>query len=213
MSTEPHVFYTNQWRELSKIHQSRYNLAIFQRRVSPVLNTFLDLLQHVPDVPTIQETLPLYKLNSLLRQHLSIFQTLHTQGYQEFMQDIYQISTQFCQLTQANKFKIYFAKINDSMCRLFHTDANELRLLCTYRGAGTQWVSNHNIHQDLFNSTSNRDRIRDLSKVFEIETSSIAILKGALHDNIATTAVVHRSPPLTKGKSRLLLRLDMENTW
>ncbi|WP_299458536.1 DUF1826 domain-containing protein [uncultured Microscilla sp.] len=205
-----HFLYTKNWDTLTEIQAPHRNLAILERTISVELQNFLYLLQKETQVPVIQETLPVNRLKQILNNYLQQFRMLDTRGYQALIEDIYQLVWQFSQLVQQSHIKLYFAKIETSMCRLFHTDANELRLLCTYWGAGTQWVDNDNIHPRFCGASSNAERIKDLSKVLSVKTYDVAILKGALHDHIATNAIMHRSPPLDKNQCRLLLRLDTE---
>lgn len=209
--TKNHFYYTREWDSLAEIEAPHRNLAILERHISADLKNFLQQLQNEAQVPTIQTTLPLHKLKATFKQHLQQFYALNVNGYQELIEDIYQLGRQFCQLSQQKTLKVYFAKIENSMCRLFHTDANELRLLCTYWGAGTQWVDNNNIRPITACANTNESRIKDLSKVFSVKPYDVAILKGALHDQLATNAIMHRSPPLEEGESRLLLRLDLES--
>ena len=210
--TDSHFLYTKNSTELAQIQSPHRNLVILERTLSPELLHFLSLLQKETQVPVIQETIPVHRLKRTLKNYLQQFQELDIRGYQQLIEDIYQLAWQFSELVQRPNVKIYFAKIENSMCRLFHTDANELRLLCTYWGAGTQWVDNNNIRPHFGNPSSNAERIKDLSKVLSVRTGDVAILKGALHNDLETNPLMHRSPPLEKNQCRLLLRLDTEMT-
>lgn len=208
--TTDHFLYTKDAEALNEIQAPHRNLVILERSISPELQNFLYLLQQETQVPAIQEILPVHRLKPTLRGYLQPFRALDTRGYQALIEDIYQLAWRFSEIVQQPNVKIYFTKVETSMCRLFHTDANELRLLCTYWGAGTQWVDNDNIRPHFGNPNSNAERIKDLSQVFSVRTGDVAILKGALHDHIATNPLMHRSPPLDKNQCRLLLRLDTE---
>ncbi|OJJ21745.1 hypothetical protein BKI52_14685 [marine bacterium AO1-C] len=209
--TKNHFLYTKEWESMAEIQNPHRNLVILERTISSDLQDFLLLLQKEPEVPTIQGTFPLHRIKSTFKKYLQQFYNLNVHGYQALIEDVYQLAWQFSQLVQQRDIKVYFAKIDNSMCRLFHTDANELRLLCTYWGAGTQWVDNNNIRPITAEANTNAARIKDLSKVFSIKAYDVGILKGALHDHLATNALMHRSPPLENNECRLLLRLDTEN--
>ncbi len=91
------------------------------------------------------------------------------------------------------------------MCRKFHTDINDLRLLCTYAGPGTLWVA-----EDENNRDYDEEHIGEV-RIHQADTGDILILKGALYPK--GKPVVHGSPTIeeTDGKrlcERLLLRLD-----
>lgn len=215
-STSPslsHFSYTQDWQDLSKIHQARQNLIIVQRKLSPDLKCFLYSLQKTSYVPVIEELIPIHRLKRSMKEYFAPFHKLNLHGYQEFIEDIYQLAQCFSSVTGQTVVKIFFAKITSSMCRLFHTDANELRMLCTYWGPGTQWVEDDNIQIPPTSFATNEGRIRDLSQVRKVATGNVVLMKGALHDQIDNNALMHRSPPLDKDECRLLLRLDMENAF
>ena len=82
------------------------------------------------------------------------------------------------------------------MCRKFHSDYNQLRLICTYVGSGTLWLPD--------------DTEKDIilgQDIQQIKTGHIAILKGKLYPN--AKPVFHRSPEIeTFNEKRILLRID-----
>lgn len=79
-------------------------------------------------------------------------------------------------------------------CHRFHIDNVTVRMLCTYRGAGTQLAqTGHDIAS------------------LEMPTGSAALLRGALWRGPAPTGLLHRLPPLAgTGQTRLLLAIDPE---
>ena len=94
------------------------------------------------------------------------------------------------------------------MCRKFHTDVNDLRMLCTYLGPGTLWVPDEAIDLDASYARGNgKDIVIDLEKVEQVGTGDVVILKGALYPE--ANAILHRSPTIEEnGEKRLLLRID-----
>ena len=80
-------------------------------------------------------------------------------------------------------------------CRKFHIDAITARLICTYRGTGTQY----GISTDGFEPT----------RIFTTPTGSPLILRGTLWPTNPPAGLLHRSPPIEgSGETRLLLVLD-----
>jgi len=118
----------------------------------------------------------------------------------------------FARVTQAKEFKFLFATISTNMCRRFHSDLNSLRMLCTYVGASTQWLSDDITNSQLFQRQIKSDEIKiDQNLINETGTGNTVILKGALFPN--GNAIIHRSPPIEKtGHKRLLLRIDINQS-
>lgn len=82
--------------------------------------------------------------------------------------------------------------VSTDACRRFHVDNMTARMLCTYRGAGTQLAQpgQEQAPQD-------------------VATGAAAILRGALWPGHEATALLHRSPPIAgTGQTRLLLVID-----
>ena len=67
------------------------------------------------------------------------------------------------------------------MCRKFHTDINDLRLLCTYFGPGTLWIKDN----DFISKKNNAlDFKCDKENIQQVETGDISMLKAQFIDVI-----------------------------
>ena len=124
--------------------------------------------------------------------------------------DVISLLNLFKEITESNGYRILLATINSNMCRKFHTDINDLRMLCTYKGPGTLWLTENNINRKALESRCENNNIAlDENKIKQAETGSVVLLKGALYPKEGTNAIVHRSPTIEEsGKKRLLLRID-----
>ena len=188
-------------RELSAlmdIHKEEKNIAIYQRDISPLHKTLHNLedqsieCRAIGSITEITETLDTY-----FSDHLPKSKVLQN--------DIIDLLYRFQEVAKVDSFRIYFATIDNDMCRKFHTDINTLRLLCTYVGPGTLWLSDEIADQD-----PDQDFIHE-EDIYQVETGNVLILKGALYPN--AKAVMHRSPSIeSKGSRRLLLRIDTNET-
>ena len=56
--------------------------------------------------------------------------------------DFQRLGRRLASLSGAPAVRMRFEHVIDDSCRKFHVDAVGLRLLCTYAGAGTEWVNN-----------------------------------------------------------------------
>ncbi len=115
--------------------------------------------------------------------------------------DIGALTVAFSSVMKTDAVALRLDVITDDACRRFHTDNVEARLLCTYRGAGTQYGLEHD--------TDNEPPL-----IHQLRTGDVAIFRGAKWPGAERSAVVHRSPPIEKTTSlqdrvRLLLVVDM----
>lgn len=85
--------------------------------------------------------------------------------------------------------------ITTNACRKFHIDAVTARLICTYRGNGTQYGI----------SAAGQEP----THIHQVPTGSPMILRGTNWPVTPPTGLVHRSPPIEgTGETRLVLVLD-----
>ena len=85
--------------------------------------------------------------------------------------------------------------ISTDACRKFHIDAIRARLICTYRGSGTQYGISTDGHAP--------------RSVFAVPTGSSMIMRGTLWPETPKSGLLHRSPPIEgTGETRLVLVLD-----
>lgn len=95
-------------------------------------------------------------------------------------------------------------KANDA-CRLFHADNVALRVICTYRGAGTQWLPVQAVDRNRLSDAA-QDRP---SSIREIGTGAVAVMKGLKYPDGGDHALVHRSPPADAVQPRVVAVVDI----
>lgn len=109
--------------------------------------------------------------------------------------DIAALADLFAALTNATWLRLRLDVVSDNACAKFHVDAVTLRLLCTYRGTGTQY------------GVATDGRVPD--EIFTTPTGAPLLLRGTLWPGDPPSGVVHRSPPIEgTGETRLVLVLD-----
>jgi len=86
-------------------------------------------------------------------------------------------------------------RITTNACRRFHVDAITARLICTYRGTGTQY--------------GNATEGAQPEQVFTVPTGCPMLLRGRLWPEAPHAQLLHRSPPIEgSGETRSVLVLD-----
>jgi len=130
-------------------------------------------------------------------------------GKQALVEDIKLLTNLFFHL-EHREAKINLELIDYDMCKLFHVDRSRLRLLCTYRGEGTEWVPNHGVDRNGLGKGCNSKIVTDDSLIQQLNDFDVGILKGELFPNNSNYGVVHRSPSVLGSSQpwRVLLRID-----
>ncbi len=109
--------------------------------------------------------------------------------------DISDLAKLFAKIMQAPYLRVRLDVIETNACRKFHIDAIHARLICTYRGTGTQYGI--------------AVRGEEPKRVFTVATGAPMIMRGTLWPEAPAASMLHRSPPIAgKGETRLVLVLD-----
>jgi hypothetical protein len=186
---------------LNIIHESDTNVAVYDRDIQALASEIKLVLDQELDLRVSGDVV---SICNMLKNNLA-----HS-PIPNLISDIESILQLFKELTGTNSFRLLLATVNTNMCRRFHTDGNDLRLLCTYSGPGTIWLTEDNVNRNSLNTLLDNDSIvLDETKVQQAALGSIVILKGAIYPKEGTKAIVHRSPTIEEtGERRLLLRID-----
>jgi hypothetical protein len=124
--------------------------------------------------------------------------------------DVIFILTLFDEIASSGSYRISLETVSSDMCRRFHCDMNELRLLCTYVGKGTLWVPDEAVNRAALQALEDDSKIvSDKNLIQQASSGEVLILKGALYGSQGTKAIVHKSPEIERKKEqRLVLRID-----
>jgi len=210
--SKSHILKCNNLDDFKDINNKNYNIATLKREASVNINQLLTNLTN-NSVFHFQETAGKEKLLRNLLKYIISSGIKTNEELTYLISDIEQLICVFAKVAKSKKVNLLLSVVNTNMCELFHTDINELRLLCTYRGKGTLWLENNNVNWDEIDCCkTNEAIIKDQSKIQEAKPFEILILKGALHESNNTHAILHRSPTIEENKqNRLILRLDTQN--
>jgi len=109
--------------------------------------------------------------------------------------DISALSQIFATLMHSRYLRLRLDAMTSSACSKFHIDAITARLVCTYRGPGTQYGISTDGH--------------DPRRVFTVPTGAPILLRGTLWPDAPPAGLLHRSPPIEDlAGTRLVLTLD-----
>ena len=186
---------------LKGIHQKDVNIAIYERDINDLRSEINHLIEEHIEIRTRGD------INDILNEVKTV---TNLDNDSLIIQDIEELISHFAEVTKAKNFRLLLATINTNMCRRFHTDINDVRLLCTYSGPGTLWLTDDNINTKALNNFGDNERIViEEDKVQQAKRGAVVLLKGAVYPQKGTKAIVHRSPTIEEsGEKRLLLRID-----
>ncbi len=109
--------------------------------------------------------------------------------------DVSALAAIFANVMRVDYLRLRLDVVRSNACRKFHIDAVTARLVCTYRGTGTQYGV--------------ADNGRDPDSVFTVPTGSPIMLRGTRWPESPVSGLQHRSPPIEgTGETRLVLVLD-----
>lgn len=184
--------------ELSVLKQPSCPAAIWDRETPQAFQTWVDTLP--------QEQLPRARL--ILRRD-AVQDAMHEitakaglpdcAEHAHLAQDVTHLARLFSKLMGAAHLRLRLDVIKTNACRKFHIDAVTARLVCTYRGTGTQ----HGVSRGG----------EDPHQIHTTPTGAPILLRGTLWPAAPDAGFVHRSPPILDAsgaptQTRLVLVLD-----
>lgn len=111
------------------------------------------------------------------------------------IEDIAALADTFAAVMAAPYLRLRLSPVDTNACSRFHIDALTARLICTYRGTGTQYGISVDGGQP--------------DRIITVATGTPIVLRGTNWPEIPASDLLHRSPPIEgTGETRLVLVLD-----
>ncbi|MBC3618208.1 DUF1826 domain-containing protein [Vibrio metschnikovii] len=194
---------------LTDIYQPEHNIAIWQRVLSTELQHNVELLiQQAPSLALVLRVTPL-NVAEYLREKLADYVCADI-----LSEDIAMIVDMFCCLFDVQEVGVRLTILDKPMCPKFHVDHVPCRLVTTYAGSATQWLSNQGLDRTKLGAGS-LGQSDDCSGLFAKESvihqmamGDVALLKGSGWEGNENNGLVHRSPEYIPNERRLLLTID-----
>ncbi|SFS69095.1 Protein of unknown function [Sulfitobacter marinus] len=165
--------------------------AIWHRRPTPSLQSWIGAM--APSLlPQVRLTLRPETVREAVLQACVASGTPDCPERAILIDDIAAQAEIFTALMPSRYLRVRLDVIETNACRKFHIDAVTVRLVCTYRGTGTQYGNG-----------------AKPSRVFTVPTGSPILLRGTLWPETPRSGLSHRSPPIEgTGETRLVLVID-----
>ena len=194
---------------LTDIYQPEHNIAIWQRALSTDLQYNVELLMQQAE--SLSLALPVTPADAaeLLYDKLADYA-----GTKVLSEDIALIVDMFCCLFDAQEVGVRLTILDKPMCPKFHVDHVPCRLVTTYAGSATQWLSNQGLDRTKLGAGSlgQPDDCSGLfakeSVIHQMAAGDVALLKGSGWEGNENNGLVHRSPEYIPNERRLLLTID-----
>jgi hypothetical protein len=188
------VTFADKPEDLVVIQKPDCAAVILRRHTDHGLQTWLDSL--APDqLPNGRVVLRPKDVPDAITQLCEVARTPHSVERTRLIEDVVDLVDLFADLMQARYLRVRLQAVKNNACRKFHVDAITARLICTYRGTGTQYGIS-------------RDG-NDPAQVFTAPTGSPVVLRGTLWPPEPNSGLLHRSPPIEgTDETRLILVLD-----
>ncbi|MEM1076151.1 MAG: DUF1826 domain-containing protein [Pseudomonadota bacterium] len=179
---------------LSAIQNPGCAAAVWHRKPLESFQAWIDA-QRSEDLPRARIILQPNMVQSALAE---IFEASGLTACPErdmLLDDISVLAELFANMMSARYLRVRLDVVTTNACRKFHIDAVTARLVCTYRGTGTQYgISSDGAEPE---------------RVFTVATGSPIVLRGTKWPQLPESDLLHRSPPIEgTGETRLVLVLD-----
>lgn len=192
---------------LTQIFDPDIQLAQWRRPVDSRITDWLE--RHAND------------LGSGFRQTLSPSQTPDLGGLPRgagrdaLADDLTLLAEMLGELLDAPTIGLRLEVVHKAMCPRLHCDRVGIRMLCTYRALGTEWVEDHSVDRRFLGAASAGlpDETSGLLlpgyRIESIPQFAVALFKGSLWQGNGGRGIVHRSPEVIgKLEPRVLVALD-----
>jgi len=186
---------------LVNITEPMFSLVVWERNLPQSLQTWLSE-QQPEQLPSGRVLTERDNIREAIENFFSKNKANNNQSEQNLLaNDIEHLAQKYADFTNANKIDIRLDVIQNDACWKFHLDRVDYRLVTTYKGEGTQYVSPEYAEQALKEQTDYDGPIKKIAE------QDVAIFKGS--NNSCGKGIVHRSPPIKeKQETRLLLCIN-----
>lgn len=192
---------------LRQILQPGMNLCLWRRATNPAVSREV-LPLGADQLPNVRcRTSPASfddDVRALLQAH-----DLDPSAFPAWRTDLRRLADLYFGVSKGRAVTLRLETTASDGCRRFHVDRTELRLLCTYRGPGTQWLPDAQVDRVAQEGGAPNEDIVRGGEASQFRPYWVGILKGDAYPGNAGHGLVHRSPPISgTGQTRVLFCLD-----
>ncbi len=209
MPATPRQVEGNSVESLLEILRDEVNLAVWQRQLDPAAKQFGQTLLASGRVlaETFTWTGKVAETSDITVPSGFAQGVADIPGYAEFVADIGYLVSLFACLLDARAVGVRLRTLDKPMCPRWHVDKVPVRLITSYIGPGSEWLSEQDSPRQQLGGPA-VDPCADDAASHALACGEVALLKGERWHGNEGRGLVHRSPRLPVGQRRLLLTLD-----
>lgn len=179
---------------LGDISEPGVAAAIWRRRLDTSFESWIRGLR-TEILPDLRVTVPVSSAEAAVQTAFDIAKIPFVPERQTLASDVGALALIFGKVMNTGHVRIRLDVLDKVMCPKFHLDNVPARLLCTYRGTGTEYVPD--VH------------LTDNKRIRTMRTGAAGLFRGATWASEEQTGLLHRSPAVESGAGpRLLLVID-----
>jgi hypothetical protein len=208
------VILVEEAQQLSDIAHPRISLALWRRQADPrIAREVADLTaERLPDgrialSSSATQAGCMARLQGLLQAH-----ALEPEGFGWWLADMAMLAELFADLVTRTlgprPITARVETLDDVACPRFHVDRTCLRLLCSYRGPGTEWLPDEEIDRLALENRQPNEQIQCGAQPRALQPFWVGLFKGECFPGNAGRGQVHRSPAVPPDGLRVLFCLD-----
>lgn len=193
--------------DLAVVRHHDVNMSVWHRQVPAALH---DELTHLApdDLPDVRRRVSTAGCQGEIARVLAAG-GLDLDACPNWVEDVALLARLFSGLIDTDAIALRLETSTGDGCRRFHVDQVGLRLVCTYRGPGTEWLGNDEVARSALYAGASNEAICRTHAPRRLSAPDVAIMKGERFPGNLGNGLVHRSPPLRgSGRTRVLLCLD-----
>lgn len=179
---------------LNNVWSQDYGLAVYRRQLGVIMQDWIDSIP-ANKLPKARISLQKDQVKPAMVAVFEEYGISDDPCSQLLADDINTLAHFFAEIMKVNSINLRLDVVSNNACRKFHQDNVAARLLCTYRGRGTEY--------GVCLTRPEPDEIHELPR------GSVGLFKGRRWPEATPSAIYHRSPQIEgSGETRLLLVID-----
>lgn len=188
---------------LAEIYREQVQLINWQRELDNTVKVEIKKLLELRRSFAYRVVLPPEKVAIWLNEQFG------TDKYPHLAKDVELLATMFADLFEIGQVGLRFELVEKTLCPLFHVDKVLCRVVTTYSGLTTEWLTDSNTNREALLSRRYQEITINDQEINHVSEGDVLLFKGQSWTDNKGDGVVHRSSQATLEKRRLLLTLDI----
>jgi len=179
---------------LADIRDPGIAAAIWQRTPEPGFQRWIDA-QPKSCLPELRAVIPVHFAEAAVTVACDNHGMAASAERERLASDVGALALMLAKVLKVRQVRLRLDVSDEVMCPKFHLDNVRARLLCTYRGPGTEYGPECGS--------------QEISRIRQVPQGAVALFRGRLWSSEEATGLLHRSPASAPGAgARLLLVID-----